>query len=119
MKKGLLWLRHDLRLADNPALHRALAECGEVLFVYVFDERTWNPNRMGPFRAQFQHESLSALREKITERGGKIEFVRGRGLDEISKLMKRYGAQVCYAQKEDAHEEVSEERTLAKKADLV
>ena len=119
MKKGLLWLRNDLRLADNPALHQALVECGEVLFVYVFDERTWNPNRMGPFRAQFQHESLSTLREKITERGGKIEFVRGRGLDEIPKLMKRYGAQVCYAQKEDAHEEVSEERALAKKVDLV
>ena len=33
--------------------------------------------------------------------------------------MKRYGAQVCYAQKEDAHEEVSEERALAKKVDLV
>ncbi len=119
MKKGLLWLRNDLRLADNPALHRALAECGEVLFVYVFDERTWNPKRMGPFRAQFQHESLSALREKITGRGGKIEFVRGRALDEIPKLMKSYGAQVCYAQKEDAHEEVSEERALAKKVDLV
>ena len=33
--------------------------------------------------------------------------------------MKRYGAQVCYTQKEDAHEEVSEERALAKKVDLV
>ncbi|MEK9633129.1 MAG: DASH family cryptochrome [Opitutae bacterium] len=119
MKKGLLWLRNDLRLADNPALHWALAECGEVLFVYVFDERSWNPNRMGPFRAQFQHESLSALREKITGRGGKIEFVRGRALDEIPKLMKSYGAQVCYAQREDAHEEVSEERALAKKVELV
>ncbi len=119
MKKGLLWLRNDLRLADNPALHWALAECGEVLFVYVFDERSWNPNRMGPFRAQFQHESLSALREKITGRSGKIEFVRGRALDEIPKLMKSYGAQVCYAQREDAHEEVSEERALAKKVELV
>ena len=119
MKKGLLWLRNDLRLADNPALHRALAECGEVLFVYVFDERTWNPNRMGPFRAQFQHETQKQKTKKITGRSGKIEFVRGRALDEIPKLMKSYGAQVCFAQKEDAHEEVSEERALAKKADLV
>ena len=119
MKKGLLWLRNDLRLADNPALHRALAECCEVLFVYVFDERIWNPKRMGPFRAQFQHESLSALRGKITGRGGKIEFVRGSALEEIPKLMERYGAQRCYAQREDAHEEVSEERALAKKVDLV
>ena len=119
MNKGLLWLRNNLRLADNPALDRALSECGEVLFVYVFDERTWNPKRMGPFRARFQHESLSALREKITGRGGKIEFVRRSALEEIPKLMKRYEAQRCYAQREDAHEEVSEERVLAKKIDLV
>jgi deoxyribodipyrimidine photo-lyase len=119
MLKGLLWLRNNLRLADNPALDRALRECGEVLFVYVFDVRTWNPKRMGPFRARFQHESLSALREKITGRGGKIEFIRGSALEEIPKLMERYGAQRCYAQREDAHEEVSEERALAKKIDLV
>ena len=119
MSKGLLWLRNNLRLADNPALDRALRECGEVLFVYVIDERTWNPKRMGPFRARFQHESLSALREKITGRGGKIEFVRGSVLVEIPKLMERCGAQRCYAQREDAHEEVSEERALAKKIDLV
>ena len=119
MNKGLLWLRNNLRLADNPALDRALRECGEVLFVYVFDERTWKPKRMGPFRARFQHESLSALREKITRRGGKIEFVRGSALEEIPKLMERFGAQRCYAQREDAHEEVSEERVLAKKIDLV
>ena len=119
MSKGLLRLRTNLRLADNPALDRALRECGEVLFVYVFDERIWNPKRMGPFRARFQHESLSALREKITGRGGKIEFVRGSALEEFPKLMERYGAQSCYAQREDAHEEVSEERALAKKIDLV
>ena len=119
MNKGLLWLRNNPRLADNPALDRALSECWEVLFVYVFDERTWNPKRMGPFRAHFQLESLAVLREKITERGGAIEFVRGSTLEEIPNLMKRYGAQTCYAQKEDAQEEVSEERALAKKIDLV
>ena len=119
MIRGLLWLRNNLRLADNPALDRALSECGEVLFVYVFDERIWNPTRMGPFRARFQHESLSALRKKITRRGGKIEFVRGSALEEIPKLMERFGAQRCYAEREDAHEEVSEERALAKKIDLV
>ena len=61
MIRGLLWLPNNLRLADNPALDRALRDRGEVLFVYVFDERTWNPKRMGPFRAQFQIESLAAL----------------------------------------------------------
>ena len=33
--------------------------------------------------------------------------------------MERYGAQTCYAQKEDAHEEVSEEVALAQKLSLV
>ena len=44
---------------------------------------------------------------------------RGSVLVEIPKLMERCGAKRCYAQREDAHEEVSEERALAKKIDLV
>ena len=119
MKKGIVWLRNDLRLADNSALNRALADCEEALFVYVFENRGWNPKRMGSFRAQFMLESLSALHDKIIQRGGRIEFVRGRAVEEIPKLMERYGAQTCYAQKEDAHEEVSEEVALAQKLSLV
>ena len=39
MVKGIVWLRNDLRISDHPALSRALQECDEVLFAYVFDDR--------------------------------------------------------------------------------
>jgi len=119
MSNGLHWLRKDLRLADNPALERALREHGEVLFAYVFDERIWNPKRMGAFRARFILESLAALKQKIVGRGGGIVFLRGRAEEEIPKLMERFGADACYAQREDAHEEVSEEQALSGKIKLI
>ena len=34
----LVWLRNDLRLADNPALRDALATGGPVLPVYILDD---------------------------------------------------------------------------------
>mgnify|MGYP001436297462 FL=1 len=119
MSKGLHWLRNDLRLADNPALERAMRERGEVLFAYVFDERTWMPKRMSAFRARFILESLAALKQKIVGRGGGIVFLRGRAEEEIPKLMERFGADACYAQREDAHEEVSEEQALSGKIKLI
>ena len=119
MSNGLHWLRKDLRLADNPALERALREHGEVLFAYVFDERIWNPKRMGAFRARFILQSLAALKQKIVGRGGSIVFLRGRAEEELPKLMERFGADACYAQREDAHEEVSEEQALSGKIKLI
>ena len=62
MKKGIVWFRNNLRLADNESLTRALDECDEVLCVYFLESRTWNsiaePSRMGSIRAKFIFESL-------------------------------------------------------------
>ena len=76
MSKGIVWLRNDLRVFDHPVLDRALKECDEVLFVYVFDDRVWrtqgeNP-RMGRFRARFLLQALDELKNKI-ERSGRTD----------------------------------------------
>lgn len=123
MKKGIVWLRNDLRLSDHPSLFRALKECDEILFVYVFDERIWstqgdNP-RMGCFRARFLLESLEALRKRIASLGGEIEFLFGRSSEAIPKLAAEYGTNLCFAQREDAFEEIDEEGKLGEKCDLI
>ena len=86
MTKGIVWLRNDLRISDHPALSRALQECDEVLFAYVFDDRVWKSqngvSRIASFRARFILESLGNLQEQIRDRGGKIEFLQG---DRLSK----------------------------------
>ena len=122
MKKGIIWFRNNLRLADNKCITRALDECDEVLCLYIMEAETWNPSaetpRMGSIRAQFILESLRELEEEIKELGGSIEFIKGRAVDEIPRVMESFGAEHCYAQKEDAWEETEQERLLANQINL-
>ena len=122
MKKGIVWFRNNLRLSDNESLTRALAECDEVLCVYILEPKTWNasvePSRMGSIRARFILDSLCDLHRSIKELGGALEFIQGEAVDEIPRLMDRYDAEFCYAQKEDAWEETEQERLLASQINL-
>ena len=123
MKKGIVWFRNNLRLADNESLTRALDECDEVLCVYFLEPRTWNsiaePSRMGSIRAKFILESLLELAGDIQELGGTMEFIQGRAVDEIPRILQSYGADRCYAQKEDAWEEIEQEHLLADQINLI
>ena len=123
MNKGIVWIRNDLRILDNECVTRALDECDEVLCVYVLEPRTWNLSaefaRMSSIRAKFILESLQQLEIEIKELGGTIEFIQGRAVDEIPRLLQSYGADMCYAQKEDAWEETEQERLLADQIKLI
>ena len=118
MKRAICWLRTNLRLGDHPALQMAIEENDEVLLVYVFDKRFWNIERMGSARAKFLLESLHELRSEVNQIGGEIEFLYGNAVKEISKLMAELGCDTCYAQREDAPYEASDEKALAKKCRL-
>ncbi|SDX73003.1 deoxyribodipyrimidine photo-lyase [Modestobacter sp. DSM 44400] len=75
MPTALLWFRRDLRLGDHPAL---LAACdaagadGDVLPVFVFDDRLWGPS--GAPRRQFLLDCLAELR---TATGGALILRHG------------------------------------------
>ena len=43
MQKALVWLRRDLRLYDNAALHHALQESAQVWLAFIFDTNILNP----------------------------------------------------------------------------
>ena len=58
---SLVWLRHDLRLADQPALHAALKRGGSVIPVFIWapaEERAWPP---GGASRWWLHQSLIAM----------------------------------------------------------
>ena len=73
---AIVWLRQDLRLADNPALHSA---SNHPLFaVYICDEQDpWFP---GGASRWWLHKSLSALKLSLEERGVQLVFKRGKPL---------------------------------------
>jgi deoxyribodipyrimidine photo-lyase len=92
----LVWLRRDLRLADNPALQAACERSGNVLAVYVHapdEEQPWAP---GAASRWWLHHSLTALREALASRGGALCVRRGESLQELLAVARECGAQRVY-----------------------
>ena len=43
MKRGLVWLRRDLRIHDHAALSAALQSCEQVFLAFIFDQTILDP----------------------------------------------------------------------------
>nr|MDQ3307706.1 deoxyribodipyrimidine photo-lyase [Actinomycetota bacterium] len=63
MATSVMWFRRDLRLADNPALVEAIRAADDVVPLFVFDPRLWDP--AGPSRRCYLSASLRALSDRI------------------------------------------------------
>ncbi|MGC8531225.1 MAG: cryptochrome/photolyase family protein [Acidiphilium sp.] len=87
MAQSLVWLRNDLRLADNPALAAGLAE-GAVVLVYVLDPAA----RWGGASLWWLHHSLERLGAEIAARGGQLVLRRGDSCTIIPALAREIGA---------------------------
>lgn len=91
----LLWLRHDLRLADNPALHAAAD--GPVLPVYILDDAAagrWAP---GGAHRWWLHHSLAALAAALERAGAPLLLLRGEAATLIPRLAAATGARTVQA----------------------
>lgn len=86
------WFRHDLRLADNPALAAAAAAGAPVIPVYVRDDET--PGRRAPGGASrwWLHHGLRALDGELRRRGGALVLRRGRAAEALARLAAETGA---------------------------
>lgn len=89
---SLCWFRQDLRLADNPALSRAVAAGGPLVCVYVLDDETpgaWAP---GGASRWWLHHSLAALDAALRERGNRLVLRHGPARKVIPALAAETGA---------------------------
>ena len=98
---GLVWLRRDLRLDDNAALHLALTHCRKVHCAFVFDRAILDPLPRADRRVEFIRESLVELDQALREASGDPHcglLVRhGQALDEIVALARELGVQSVFA----------------------
>lgn len=94
---ALLWLRRDLRMADNPALHHALQEARRVIPVFIHapeEEAPWSP---GAASLWWLHHSLAALSTQISRLGSRLIIRRGHSLTTLQQLIEATGATlVCW-----------------------
>jgi hypothetical protein len=68
---GLIWLRRDLRLADNAALYHALQQCEKLYCVFVFDDSILAALPRADRRVEFICQSLAELDAALRETSGR------------------------------------------------
>ncbi len=120
MNTVLLWFKTDLRLHDNETLVKAIAHSDNVIPVYCFDERHYQPtefgfSKTGAIRAQFILEALTDLDKNLRQLGSGLIVVKGNTADELRKLAIKYEASAVYCKTEVASEEAALQREVEEK----
>ncbi|SDW79495.1 deoxyribodipyrimidine photo-lyase [Albimonas donghaensis] len=86
---ALVWLRRDLRLADNPALDDALRRGGPVVAVWILDPQT---EALGAAHRWRLEASLARLAEGMEALGARLILRRGEALPVLRALAAETGA---------------------------
>lgn len=114
---SLLWLRRDLRLADQAALLAACAN-GAVVPVYVLDDESAAHRRLGAASRWWLHHSLEALDRALQARGSRLILRRGRSEDVLAQLAAECGARQVHGLHHYEPWWRNAERAVAKRLDL-
>ncbi len=75
-KPVIVWLRDDLRVSDNPALHAACVTGQPVICVYIY-EQTLEFKNLGGAAKWWLHKALESLSYSLEKRGAKLVIMAG------------------------------------------
>ncbi len=93
---SLVWFRHDLRVADNPALNAAVKQGGPIIPVYIWEpqeEGAWSP---GAASRWWLHQSLTTLAARLRKRGSRLVMRQGNSLSTLQSLIQDTGARAVF-----------------------
>jgi deoxyribodipyrimidine photo-lyase len=93
---AIVWLRRDLRLADNPALTVASRTCDRIIPVYIHAPAEENPWQPGAASRWWLHHSLRALEDSLRRRGSRLVVRTGTSLAMLQELLAGSGARAVY-----------------------
>jgi deoxyribodipyrimidine photo-lyase len=108
LSTSLVWLRNDLRLADNPALIAGLGSGRPVVPLYIFDEETPGIRTTGAAARWWLHHSLQSLDASLRSLGSRLILRRGPAEEVIAKVAAEYDASALYWNR--AYDQGSRER---------
>lgn len=92
----IVYLRQDLRLADNPALRAAVASKRPIVLLYVLDEDAAGQWALGGASRWWLHHSLAALAKDLTRRGASLTLRRGQAEQVLREVIRETGAQAVF-----------------------
>jgi deoxyribodipyrimidine photo-lyase len=111
----IVWLRRDLRLADNPALAAAAATGAPVVPLFVLDEAGEGRPPGGAAR-WWLDKSLAALADSLSTPGSRLVLRRGPAAEVLRGLIGETGAGAVYWNR--LYDPAAVERDRALKAEL-
>jgi deoxyribodipyrimidine photo-lyase len=93
---AILWLRRDLRLADQPALAAAVESDAPVIPVFILDDETPKHRKMGGASRWWLHHSLKSLDADLQELGSRLILRAGRSDEVLAGIAKETGASAVH-----------------------
>ena len=94
--KGVVWLRRDLRVQDQPALAAACVDCDEVIPLFVFDDPLLRARQFGAPCVTFMVSCLEELACALAARGLSLQWRRGNPIDEVIRFVADVKADAIY-----------------------
>ncbi len=93
---SIWWIRRDLRLTDNPALHSAL-EVGDIIPVFIIDPAF---STQSPRRRSFLYKGLSSLDKNLQTRGSYLVIRTGKPVDVLRQLLQETHATAIFTEED-------------------
>lgn len=93
---SIVWLRRDLRLSDNTALHHAARHSARICVAFVLDPMLLRSERVGAPIVQFFFSALQALREDLRRMGSDLVLLEGAFAGELMALARNVKAQALF-----------------------
>ncbi len=108
LSSALVWLRRDLRVDDNAALHHALHAARRVWCAFVFDRTLLDPLPRVDRRVEFIRDSLLDLDAQLARTatqagvaGVRLVVRHGEAVTEIPRLARELDVQAVFASHDD------------------
>jgi deoxyribodipyrimidine photo-lyase len=92
----IVWFRHDLRLADHPALVAAVARGRNVIPVFIWSQEDQGRWPAGAATRWWLHFSLQTLDRKLRAVGSRLTIRQGRSIKVLPEIVAETGASAVF-----------------------
>jgi deoxyribodipyrimidine photo-lyase len=96
MDSIILWLRRDLRLADQQAVTAAVLTGAPVIPVFILDDEAPKHRKMGAASRWWLHHSLNSLDADLRKLGSRLILRRGDSVAVLREIAEKTGAAAVY-----------------------
>ncbi|MGY5354296.1 cryptochrome/photolyase family protein [Wenyingzhuangia sp. IMCC45467] len=115
-KVNVFWFRRDLRLFDNTALNKALAENIPVLPIFIFDDEILEFLPKNDTRVSFIYDCLNNINQELNQHQSSLLVLKGTPTEVWTQLFKDYNINAIYTNKDYEPYALERDRNIYKLA---